>query len=161
MEKTISPLETIFSLNDRLFTNTLAGFTEDQAQERISGHNNPVIWIAAHTVSSRYLMLVFLGKPAPNPYQELFDNFRAYDPALNYPSLDEVRKEWEKVTMLLKEALQTVSEEQLAADAPIKNPTGDFTNIGTLAFLAQHESYDVGQLAFLKKYFTKEAMSYN
>jgi len=27
--------------------------------------------------------------------------------------------------------------------------------------LAQHESYDIGQLGLLKKFFTKEAMSYN
>jgi len=28
------------------------------------------------------------------------------------------------------------------------------------AFLAQHESYDIGQLGFLKKYYTAEAMKY-
>ena len=31
---------------------------------------------------------------------------------------------------------------------------------GTIAFLTQHESYDIGQIAFLKKYHTKEAMKY-
>ena len=45
--------------------------------------------------------------------------------------------------------------------APFKSPIGDFTIGGTIAFLAQHESYDIGQAAYLKKYFTKEAMSYS
>jgi len=44
----------------------------------------------------------------------------------------------------------------LAADAPFKNPTGDSTIGGTIAFLAQHESYDIGQIGLLKKYFTKK-----
>jgi hypothetical protein len=161
MQKSIYPLSLIFGLNERLFNNSMAGITDEQANERISDHNNPVIWIAAHTVYARYLMLLFLGKPAENPYNHLFENFKAYDAGLSYPSVAEIKREWEKVTALLKDALEGVTEEFLAGDSPIKSPIGDFTNAGTLAFLAQHESYDVGQLAFLKKYYTTEAMSYN
>lgn len=161
MKKSIYPLEVIFNLNQRLFTNTLTGVTDEQATERNSAHNNPVNWLAAHTVWARYLMLVFLGKPISNPYATLFDNFKPYDAALTYPSLEEVKNEWQKATALLKDAIASVSEEQLAADGPIKNPSGDFSNGGTLSFLAQHESYTIGQMSYLKKYFTKEAMSYN
>ena len=161
MKKTTYPLEVIFNLNERLFNNSVAGITEEQYKERISEHNNPINWLAAHTVWSRYFMLVFLGKPVSNPYQELFDNFRAYDASLKYPSLSETKAEWGKATGLLKDAIQHVSEEHLAADAPSKNPSGDFTNGGFLDFLAQHESFTIGQLAYLKKYFSKEAMSYN
>ena len=131
------------------------------ANERISEHNNPFSWLAAHTVWARYLMLLFLGKPVTNPYAELFDNFKPYDASLDYPSMEDVKQEWQKVSALLKEAIESVTEEQLAADAPIQNPSGDFTNGGTMAFLAQHESYTIGQMSFLKKYLTKEAMSYN
>src|ERR1043165_8317802 len=120
MKRSIYPCEIIFNLNTRLFPNALAGVTEDQAKERLSGHNNPINWIAAHTVSSRYLMLLFLGKPAENPYRELFENFRAYDPSLSYPSLAEIRQEWETVTGLLNEAMESVTEETLAAESPLK-----------------------------------------
>ena len=91
------------------------------------------------------LGLVVLGGPAA---------------ADNYPSLETVKTEWKNASQLLKEALQNVTEEQLAAQAPFKNPMGDFSNGGTVAFLTQHESYDIGQIAFLKKYYTKEAMKY-
>ncbi|MGK2860508.1 MAG: DinB family protein [Chitinophagaceae bacterium] len=148
-------------MNTRLFDNALAGISEEQGKERMSEHNNPINWIAAHTVHARYLMLIFLGKPTTNPYNDFFDNFKAYDATLAYPSLEEIKKEWTKVTALLSDALKSVTEEQLAADLPIKSPIGDFTNGGTLAFLTQHESYDLGQLGLLKKYFTREAMSYN
>jgi hypothetical protein len=161
MSKSIHQLEIIFNLNDRLFINALDGITEDQAKERITGHVNPVNWIAAHTVWARYNALMFLGAPAGNPYNYLFENFKGYDSSLNYPSLAEIKREWRKVSDLFKDALATVSDEQLAADAPIKNPGGDFTNGGTVAFFAQHESYDIGQMALLKKFHTKEAMSYN
>ena len=91
----------------------------------------------------------------------MFENFKAYDASLSYPSLDEIKNEWKKVSAFLDEAINNVTEDYLASDAPLKNPIGDFTNMGTVAFYAEHESYDIGQMGFLKKYFTNEAMSYN
>lgn len=162
MAKSIYQSEIIFNLNSRLFVNTLDGVTEAQARERISDHNNNLIWLAAHTVWARYNTSMFLGNPpAKNPYDTLYANFKPYDPADTYPTLAEVKTEWQKATELLKETLASVSEEHLAADSPIKSPIGDNSNGGTTAFLAQHESYDIGQMAFLKKYFTKEAMKYS
>lgn len=160
MKKSIYQSALMFAMNERLFLSTLDGVTDEQARERLSGHNNPLIWIATHTVWARYNMLIFLGKPAKNPFEGMFENFKAYDAADKYPTLAVIKEEWKKASALLTDALQTVTEEHLAAEGPLKNPIGDFTNGGTLAFLAQHESYDIGQLGFLKKYYTGEAMVY-
>jgi len=161
MNSSINHLQSIFNLNTRLFINTLAGVTEELSEERVSGHSNSFKWVATHTVWARYNMLVFLGKPTANPYPGLFENFKPYDAADKYPTLDEIKKEWQKGSELLQDALASVSEEHLAADSPLKSPIGDHSMGGTLAFLAQHESYDIGQLGFLKKFLTKEAMSYS
>lgn len=162
MATSIYHSQIIFNLNTRLFTNALEGITEEQAKERISNHNNPVNWLAAHTVWARYNTCAMLGRPAEkNPYDGLFEKFKPFDPAVNYGSLANAKTEWQKATALLTEALSGVTEEHLAADCPLKSPIGDYSFGGTITFLAQHESYDIGQIAFLKKYFTKEAMSYN
>jgi uncharacterized damage-inducible protein DinB len=39
-------------------------------------------------------------------------------------------------------------------------PVPDPTPLGMLAFLAQHDSYHVGQVAFLRRQLGKPAMSY-
>lgn len=161
MKNSVYQSKIIFNMNERLFNSTLEGLTEDQATERIVGHVNPISWIASHTLWARYNTVMFLGKPADNPYNDLFENFKAFDSSLAYPSLEEIKSEWTKASGLLNDALDSVSEEHLAAESPIKSPIGDFTNAGTVAFLAQHESYDIGQLGLLKKYFTRQAMSYN
>ena len=153
--------ELIFNMNERLFLNALDGVTDNQAKDRISENNNPLIWIATHTVWARYNMLTFLGKPAKNPFEGMFEGFRPYDKNDKYQTLDALKAEWKKASILLRDAIHAVSEEYLAADSPLKSPIGDFTNGGTIAFLAQHESYDIGQIGFLKKYYTKEAMKYN
>jgi hypothetical protein len=161
MAKSIYHSEIMLNMNSRLFINALEGVTEAQATERISDHNNPLIWLATHTVWARYNICAMLGKPAAkNPYDGKFENFKVYDPNDNYPALEETKTEWNKATALLAEALASVTEEHLAADCPLKSPIGDFSFGGTIAFLTQHESYDIGQIAFLKKYFTKEAMKY-
>jgi hypothetical protein len=150
----------MLNMNSRLFLNACEGITDAQAKERISDHNNPFIWIATHTAWARFNICAMLGKPANNPYNGKFENFKAYDPNEKYPTLAEVKEEWNKATELLKEALSSVTEEHLASDCPLKSPIGDFSFGGTIAFLTQHESYDLGQMGLLKKYLTKEAMKY-
>jgi hypothetical protein len=162
MAKSLQHTESILNLNTRLFLSALDGISEEQAKERISDHNNPVCWLAVHTVWARYNTCAMLGKPpVKNPYDGLFENFKPFDPNYNYASLAEAKEEWNKASELLKEALAAVTEEHLASECPFKSPIGDFSFGGTISFMAQHESYDIGQVAYLKKYFTKEAMSYN
>lgn len=161
MTKSIKQSELILNMNTRLFNNALEGITEAQATERISAHSNSLIWLYTHTVWGRYLICDVLGRPvAKNPYKGMFENFKPFDPADKYQKLDEVKAEWKRSTELLNEALTSVTEEYLAADCSFKSPIDDVTNAGTLAFLVQHESYDIGQMAFLKKYYTKEPMKY-
>jgi hypothetical protein len=156
----IYPSLLIFKLNHRLFINCLDGVTEELAKQRISEHSNSFIWIATHTVWARYNTVNLLGGAAENPFKGLFENFKPYNPDDVYPSLETIKEEWEKASSLLKEALHSVTEERLAAEAPFKSPVGDYTIGGTIIFLAQHESYDIGQIGYLKKYLTKEAMKY-
>ena len=153
--------EIILALNERLFINSLAGVTDEMARQRISDHNNPLNWLATHTAWARYNMAALLGKPGNNLYNGMFENFKSFDESMKFDTLDKIKEEWVKATVLLKEGFASVTEEHLAADAPFKNPIGDFTIGGTIAFLAQHESYDIGQMAFLKKFLTNDAMSYN
>jgi hypothetical protein len=161
MSKSIYQSAIMLNMNLRLFINAMDGVTDEQANHRISDHNNPFKWMVTHTVWARYNTCKMLGKPVDkNPYDGMFENFRPFNEADKYPTMDEVRAEWNKASALLKEALESVTEEHLAADCPLKSPIGDNTFGGTIAFLTQHESYDIGQIAFLKKFHTKEAMKY-
>jgi len=160
MKQSIYPLGLIFGLNERLFVNALEGVSEEVAAERVSDHNNSLLWISTHTVWARYNMLYFLGRPVSNPYQSLFENFKPYSVDDHYPTLEAVKVEWKKVGTLLNEAMENVTEEHLQAETAVKFPIADSTNGGSIGFFAQHESYDIGQMAFLKKFHTNEAMKY-
>lgn len=161
MTNDLKSVQIILNLNTRLFTNTLEGITEEHWNARLSGHNNPLKWIAAHVVSSRYLFLSLLGKPVQSPYQELFEKQRPFDPTDVFPSLGDVRTEWARVSELLKTELASPSPDALKMGAPFPLPIEDQTNFGAMAFFTQHESYEIGQMGLLKKYHTKEAMKYS
>jgi hypothetical protein len=160
MSNSIDSLALIIHLNERLFLNSLEGFSDQQANEKISDHNNPLIWIATHTAWARFNMLGLLGKPVTNPYAGMFENFRPYDANDQFPSLEKLKTKWREASDLLNGALKNVTPDQLTMDSQRQNPIGDSTFGGTFAFLVQHESYSIGQLALLKKYYTKEAMKY-
>ena len=161
MQKTLYLLELILNLNERLFINSLAAVTDEQAKQRLSNHNNPLNWLATHTAWARYNMAGLLGQAVENPYNGYFEGFKPFEESMKFDSIEKIKEEWNKASVLLRTGLATVTDEHLAADAPFKNPTGDYSIGGTLAFLAEHESYDIGQMALLKKFLTKEAMSYN
>jgi uncharacterized damage-inducible protein DinB len=53
-----------------------------------------------------------------------------------------------------------VSAAELDAEAPYQFPISDPSVLGMTAFLVQHESYHIGQMAFLRKQLGLEAMAY-
>lgn len=161
MQKAIYYLELILNLNERLFINALAEVTDEQAKERLSKHNNPLSWLATHTVWARYNMAGMLGQAVENPYAGYFEGFKPFEESMKFDSIEKIKEEWEKASALVRKGLSSVTEEQLAADAPFKNPAGDHSIGGAMAFLSQHESYDIGQMGLLKKFLTKSAMSYS
>ena len=81
----------IFNMNERLFLNSLAGVTDEMAKQRVSDHNNPLNWLATHTVWARYNIAALLGKPADNPYKGMFENSRAFDDAMKFDSLEKIK----------------------------------------------------------------------
>lgn len=150
----------ILHLNSKLFYNCLEGITDDQAAVRISDHNNPLNWIAAHTVWARYNICALLGAKIENPYAGLFENFKPIEADVSYGTMEEIKSNWKTSTELLDEALVNSTEEHLLSESPRKFPVQDPTYVGVIAFLCQHESFQIGQMAFLKKYLTKDAMKY-
>ncbi len=153
-------LREIAALNSRLFPNCLAGLSDRQARQRIDGHTNHVAFIAAHVVDARYYLARYLGLELENPFQDLLEDVKTVDELTEVPPLGEIRAAWDRVSGALVERIETLTDEDLAAKSEQQFPVSDRTVLGGAAFLLQHESYHVGQLAFLRKHFVAEPMSY-
>jgi uncharacterized damage-inducible protein DinB len=160
MNPALEPLAALVDLNTALFRNCLAGVDDDQALARPSKGTNNIAFIAAHLVDARAWMARYIGLDEPKPYGGSLDYGSSIDELARLPTLAETMAAWSGVSERLRARLQQLGGSDLAAPSSQRFPAVPETVLGGLAFLVQHESYHVGQLALLRKYVGLPAMSY-
>ena len=160
MDPRVAPLADILRLNTRLFHNCLLDLTEEQADVRPSATTNSLAFVAAHVTDSRYHLLKLLGDERRSPLADALDRASGIDDMRVRPPLAEVQAAWTDVSAALDERLRTIGAAELEAPLAVRFPMEDRSLLGTLAFLVQHDSYHVGQLALLRKFVGLPAMSY-
>lgn len=160
MNELVKPLLTIARMNTKLFLNVLDGFDDKTAQLRINNKTNSAVFAAIHIADARFFLVKYLGGKIENPYEESFADVKTIDDIKKYPSLEEIKKDWEYVSAALVRRVQKVSDEILLSDSEYHFPVSDKTVLGGLAFMMQHESYHIGQIGLIRKYQGLPAMSY-
>lgn len=148
-----APIATIFAINDGFVLPALEGLTHDQLWQAPTDRNNAMLWIAGHVVQTRARILQLLGEPVDTGWGKLFDRgappTNAAD-ADRYPSRGDIEAAMREITPRLHAKLASLDDSYLAGPARMQVP-GTNTVADELAFLALHESYHVGQLAYIRK----------
>jgi uncharacterized damage-inducible protein DinB len=101
-----------------------------------------------------------LGDPLSNPLARYLADARSIADIREWPTLDEIRTAWLAVSAHLQRLLGRLTEADLSEPNVHRFPLGDSTRLGLIAFLAQHDSYHLGQVGFLRRQLGKGAMSY-
>ena len=149
-----------YILQASLFDNVTQDISDEEAARRISEQTNSFAWIAGHTLDIQYNLAALLGVAQENPYAEQFSFGKPFDPDATYPSLDQMRSDWQALTPKITEAFDQLSAEQLAAAPPLEIPFPDQSIKGLLGFQMHHLGYELGQMALYRRFLGKEAMSY-
>ena len=153
MDPRITSVAAIFELNTDLLLNCLDGLSQGDAQRRLDGGGNSIIFLAAHLADTRHF-------PLANPLSRYLADAQSIEDIGEWPTLDEVRRTWLAVSARLSEVLDTLESGALERTGAHRFPVGDSSPLGMLAFLAQHDSYHVGQAAFIRRQLGKPAMTY-
>ena len=140
----------IFRINTDLFKKTIQGIPSARLLARPADDSNHLLWIAGHVVVHRARVLKLLGQAWSAPWEQLFVRGAKLAEDGLYPGIDEVGQVWDDVSGRLAITLADVSPEALAAPVS-KGMTLDGKISGQISFLALHESYHVGQMAYLRK----------
>jgi uncharacterized damage-inducible protein DinB len=156
----VAPLAAILALNTDLLLHCLDGVSEDEARRRLAGQGNNLAFLIAHLTDSRHFMATSLKRPLANPLTPLLADRRGIDVVPTWPPVDELRAAWRAVGHHLAAVLPSLTAEELNETNVHRFPMDDSTRLGLIAFLAQHESYHVGQAAFLRRQLGKPAMAY-
>jgi len=160
MEPQLAPLAAILDLNTDLLLNTLDGVKEGEGRTRLPGGGNSLVFLAAHLTDTRHFLADRIGQPLANPVALYLADARTIDDIVEWPSLDEVRDAWCAVSAHVRTALAGMSAAELARPNTDRFPLFDGTRLGMIAFLVQHDSYHVGQMAFLRRQLGMTAMTY-
>jgi uncharacterized damage-inducible protein DinB len=156
----VAPLAAVLRLNTRLLRNCVDGLTDEQAASRPAPPANSVAFLVAHLTDARHSIVGLLGGSAPNPLTPYLAEARGIDDVRELPPLTELLGAWAAASAALDACLETVDATALDAPSPQRFPGDDRSVLGAVAFLVQHDSYHVGQLAMLRRLHGLPAMRY-
>ena len=152
MLEKVHPVICQLEVNTGLIGMVLKDMPEEQIVLHPDGKGNSMQWIVGHLVISRYTIGGLIGMSDSSPWDVIVDRGAEVKDALNYPPMAEITVEWENVTAKLLPALAELTAATADNESPIKFPTSDKTVLGGIGFLSLHESYHVGQLAYLRTF---------
>jgi uncharacterized damage-inducible protein DinB len=101
------------------------------------------------------------GGKASHPLVEHLRSVETVESLPDPPGLDDLRSAWLSLSEELLRQIPALTQAKLRQVSPDAMPVADPSVLGALAFLLQHESYHVGQLAMLKKHLTGRSMRYS
>ena len=160
MDPQVAPLAALFDLNTDLLLNCLEGLSEAEARQCLAGGGNSVAFLAAHLTDTRHFLVARLGSPLPNPLSRYLADAQGIADIGVWPAPGEIRAAWLEVSAHLQKVLARLGAAELREPGVHRFPVGDSTRLGMIAFLAQHDSYHLGQMGFLRRQLGKPAMSY-
>jgi len=149
----------MYKQNDAMLAKSIAGLTDAEWKTRPNDNSNCVLWVVGHSVWARSMVLSMLGGAWTRPWLGKFVRGSKPVDASEYPSAEEIVTAWAEVSDSLKAAMESAPLSVLEAPAPEKMPTFDGKMSGLVGFLAYHETYHVGQLAYLRCWLGHERVA--
>ncbi len=159
MDARLEPLAALFDLNTDLALNCLEGVDQATANRHEPGQNS-MAFLLAHLTDTRHYLAAWVGQPLENPLAASLQDAAGIEDAGPLPPLDDLRRHWLAASAHLATVLAAVPAGFLGESPPRRYPIAGDTNLGAIAFLAQHEGYHIGQLGLLRRQAGLPAMEY-
>ena len=147
----VAPLAFIFAANDSLASRSFDTVPDDDLWRRPTDRSNPMLWILGHMVSTRAQMLRMLGDPFETGWGDVFARGASLVGAAGYPTREAIEAVSRDVNARLYARLGALTGADLSKPAARKPTAAVVTTTEYIAFLAMHDTYHVGQLAYARK----------
>jgi uncharacterized damage-inducible protein DinB len=139
-----------YRFNSGFLVKTVGELSPEEWLSRPGDRGNHIAWIVGHLIWTRGRLLSRLGTEWSQPWLGLFNRGTKVEDALSYPSPDTLLESWREVSGVLTGALEGASEDALSEPVTQGPPSADGKVSGIVNFLAIHETYHVGQAAYLR-----------
>src|ERR1035437_1730729 len=129
-----------FAHNSSFLQKAVADLTPEQWLCRPGDHSNHITWIVGHVIWSRHALINRVGGKWSCPGIEVFARSAKLDVSSDYPSSEALLALWRD------------SATALDAPPPPGPPSPDGKVRGFIGVLAWHETYHLGQIAYLRSW---------
>ena len=114
-----------------------------------------MLWNFGHVTNTRCGLLQLLGVQHERFNHDLFGRGARHGDSERYPEVEIVAAAFDEATAKLNERFETLTEAELSNPCPRDFPIADKSVAGGITFLALHEIYHAGQMAYLRKWLGK------
>jgi hypothetical protein len=149
----------LYDMHSEFFPKAIDGISEKDAHDRLNTKANHVAWIAGSLVQQRFELANSLGSDLKQSAYELFKDHKGIQDNVTYPPLEDFKKDWEKITPVLRDALVNISDEKL--DSQFEMPEFKMTFFELIAFMTYREANCVGQIALWRRLLGYPAIKYD
>jgi uncharacterized protein YndB with AHSA1/START domain/uncharacterized damage-inducible protein DinB len=147
----VAPVAFILAGNDSLAERTFQGVADTDLWKRPTPQTNGMLWIFAHMATVRARLLKALGDDFDPGLGDLFGRGATVQDASAYPSRETINEASREVNRRLFARLAALTDTELTQPATGLRPNSVQTLGEQLAFIALHDAYHVGQLAYVRK----------
>lgn len=150
----------LYDMQSKYFSNAIDGISDDDAHNRLGTKANHVAWLTGSLVEQRHQLANTLGGTnQKQSAEELFKNYQGIKDGVTYPPLGEFKKDWEKISPILRESLLNVSDEKLDSTFEMEGMT--MTHYELITFCTYREANCIGQIALYRRLLGYDAIKYD
>lgn len=147
----------LYDMHTTFFNNALDGISDTDAHSRLNTKANHVAWLTGSLVQQRFELANKLEIDEHQDAADLFKNNKGIQEGFTYPSLTDFKKDWERISPVLKEALENVSAEKLDEKFEMM-PGMTMSNFDLISFITYREANCIGQIALWRRLLGYDAM---
>lgn len=114
-----------------------------------------LLWNYGHVANTRCGLLQLLGVEHPRFHNDLFGRGANHADRDKLPDAEAIAAAFEQAAEKLQARFETLTDADLSAPCPREFPLPDKSIAGAVSFLALHEIYHAGQMAYLRKWLGK------
>ncbi len=142
-----------FNMNASFMKQSLSGLNAEDWCKRPNDHTNNLCWLVGHVAWARTMVLARLGQQWTMPWMPLYARGTKCVETSEAPTPEALMETWNESCCRLNTALESASDELLDTPAPQPGPpSADGKLSGVINFMALHETYHVGQVAYVRSF---------
>ncbi|MCE7064797.1 DinB family protein [Dyadobacter sp. CY326] len=158
-ESKLYELIELYDMQTNFFKSALDGISDADAHNRLNTQANHIAWLAGSAVGQRFDMARHFGRDEKQQGHALFAENKGIQADATYPSLDAYRADWERISPILRDALQNATDEQLAQKIEM-GPDVSYSVHEMLSFTSYREANIIGQIALWRRLLGYPGMKY-